>query len=131
MRNLFRLIREKFPGKKIGFPKIGAGLAGGDWSHIVEIIADELRGEKFTLVEYSKGAKDVTPPGSLTNHYGLDNEVLDSIIMPGHPPTETENIGEESKRLDRGTEKTKGKGWFDRNGKRWYVGGSQLNNSSV
>lgn len=53
VRNLFRLIRENFPGKKIGFPKIGAGLAGGDWGRIVEIIGEELRGEQFTLVEYS------------------------------------------------------------------------------
>jgi O-acetyl-ADP-ribose deacetylase (regulator of RNase III) len=39
-----------FAGKRIGYPKIGAGLAGGDWSIIEEIIDRELEGEDHTLV---------------------------------------------------------------------------------
>jgi O-acetyl-ADP-ribose deacetylase (regulator of RNase III) len=31
-------IRKTQPGKRIGLPKIGAGLAGGDWSTIAGII---------------------------------------------------------------------------------------------
>ncbi len=45
-------IKRDFSGKRIGFPKIGAGLAGGDWERIAEIIKTELAGEDLTLVEY-------------------------------------------------------------------------------
>ncbi len=47
-----RWIKERFPGKRIGLPKIGAGLAGGDWTIIAAIIDEELAGEDVTLVEY-------------------------------------------------------------------------------
>lgn len=36
----------------IGYPMIGAGLAGGDWSIISTIIDEELAGFNHTLVEY-------------------------------------------------------------------------------
>ena len=35
---------------RIGYPKIGAGLAGGDWSIIEKIIDEELQGTDHTLV---------------------------------------------------------------------------------
>ena len=38
--------------KKIGFPIIGAGLAGGDWNLIATIIDEETEGMDCTLVEY-------------------------------------------------------------------------------
>ena len=38
-----RSINKTWPGSKIGLPKIGAGLAGGDWDKIKEIIKTELR----------------------------------------------------------------------------------------
>jgi O-acetyl-ADP-ribose deacetylase (regulator of RNase III) len=41
-------------GLKFGLPKIGAGLAGGDWVRIEGIIESELKGEDVTIVEYSK-----------------------------------------------------------------------------
>ena len=37
---------------RIGYPKIGAGLAGGDWDTIAKIIDEELKGHNHTLVEY-------------------------------------------------------------------------------
>ena len=43
-----------FKGKKIGYPKIGAGLAGGDWDLISHIIHEELAGEDHTLVKNKK-----------------------------------------------------------------------------
>ncbi|MER8782100.1 hypothetical protein NKH60_12735 [Mesorhizobium sp. M1006] len=46
-------VKGKFAGKRIGYPKIGAGLAGGDWETIASIINDELAGEDHTLVEYA------------------------------------------------------------------------------
>jgi len=43
-----------FAGKHIGLPKIGAGLAGGDWERIKEIIQRELKDCKVTVVNYKK-----------------------------------------------------------------------------
>ncbi len=52
IRSCMRWIRESCRGKRIGLPKIGAGLAGGDWSTIEAIIQEELAGENVTIVEY-------------------------------------------------------------------------------
>jgi O-acetyl-ADP-ribose deacetylase (regulator of RNase III) len=52
VRMVMRNIKAKFPGKRIGYPKIGAGLAGGDWEIISRIIDEELDGEDHTYVEY-------------------------------------------------------------------------------
>lgn len=41
-----------YPNKKIGLPKIGAGLAGGDWNRIKNIIEDELNNMDVTIVYY-------------------------------------------------------------------------------
>jgi O-acetyl-ADP-ribose deacetylase (regulator of RNase III) len=35
-------------------PKIGAGLAGGDWNRIKKIIQTELKDCKVTIVIYNK-----------------------------------------------------------------------------
>jgi O-acetyl-ADP-ribose deacetylase (regulator of RNase III) len=43
-----------FAGKHIGLPKIGAGLAGGDWEKIKAIIQRELRDCQVTIVNYKK-----------------------------------------------------------------------------
>ncbi len=50
IRAAMRSIKKQFHGKKIGYPKIGAGLAGGDWSVIAAIINEELAGEDHSLV---------------------------------------------------------------------------------
>lgn len=47
---LFSALKKSFSGKRIGYPLIGAGLAGGDWSHIAEVINERLEGENHTLV---------------------------------------------------------------------------------
>lgn len=49
-------IRKSYGGKRIGYPMIGAGLAGGDWSVISAIIDEELAGERHTLVVYAPAA---------------------------------------------------------------------------
>lgn len=51
VRSCFRWIKQQHSGKRIGLPKIGAGLAGGDWARIAAIIEEELAGEDVTLVE--------------------------------------------------------------------------------
>jgi O-acetyl-ADP-ribose deacetylase (regulator of RNase III) len=49
-----RKINHIFEGKHIGLPQIGAGLAGGDWTRIKQIIQTELRDMDVTLVIYNK-----------------------------------------------------------------------------
>ena len=47
-----RRIKTQFSGRRIAYPKIGAGLARGDWARIARIIDEELAGETHTLVLY-------------------------------------------------------------------------------
>ncbi len=53
VRRLFAKIKAEFSGKRIGYPKIGAGLAGGDWQILAAIIDEELEGEDHCVVLYS------------------------------------------------------------------------------
>ena len=50
--SVFRLLKGDFGGSRIGYPRIGAGLARGDWEIISHIIDEALEGEDHTLVEY-------------------------------------------------------------------------------
>lgn len=52
LRSCFKAIKRDFSGKRIGYPLIGAGLAGGDWNLISKIIDEEFEGEDHTLVKY-------------------------------------------------------------------------------
>lgn len=52
IRSVMRTVKSRLLGKRIGYPKIGAGLAKGDWNVISQIIGEELDGEDHTLVEY-------------------------------------------------------------------------------
>ncbi len=49
---LFKKIKQDYAGKRIGYPRIGAGLAGGDWEEISRIIDRELAGENHSLVVF-------------------------------------------------------------------------------
>lgn len=49
-----RKINHNNKGKSIGLPKIGAGLAGGDWRRIKNIIETELKDMSVTIVLYKK-----------------------------------------------------------------------------
>ncbi|NUM34251.1 MAG: macro domain-containing protein [Candidatus Brocadiae bacterium] len=50
VRKCMRWIKQRYTGKRIGLPKIGAGLAGGDWNVIQKIIEEEQTNENVTLV---------------------------------------------------------------------------------
>lgn len=52
IRLAMKEVKRLFSGKRIGYPKIGAGLAGGNWGIIYPIIQQELSGEDHTLVIY-------------------------------------------------------------------------------
>lgn len=54
IRMCMRKINQLFPGKKIGLPKIGAGLAGGNWEIIRRIIVEELNKMDVIIVNYKK-----------------------------------------------------------------------------
>lgn len=47
---IFKSIAIDFNGLRIGYPKIGAGLAGGDWEIISKIIDKNLEDQDHTLV---------------------------------------------------------------------------------
>ena len=53
VQRLFKKVKLRFSGKRIGYPKIGSGLAGGDWERISQIIDKELAGENHSLVVYT------------------------------------------------------------------------------
>lgn len=52
--SVFRSVKQNFSQQKIGYPKIGAGLAKGDWQVIAPIIDRELINEDHTLVEFTR-----------------------------------------------------------------------------
>lgn len=52
VRSVMKAVKSRFTGLRIGYPLIGAGLAGGDWTIISQIIDEELLGEDHTLVEF-------------------------------------------------------------------------------
>ena len=45
IRAAFREVKLLYSGKRIGYPMIGAGLAGGDWAVISSIIEENWRGK--------------------------------------------------------------------------------------
>jgi O-acetyl-ADP-ribose deacetylase (regulator of RNase III) len=54
IRQVFRRLKQHYAGKRIGYPAIGAGLAGGSWAIIAAIIDEELAGENHVFVEWAK-----------------------------------------------------------------------------
>ena len=53
IEKIFTALKKQFSGNRMGYPKIGAGLAKGDWRIISKIIDKALDGEDHTLVELS------------------------------------------------------------------------------
>jgi O-acetyl-ADP-ribose deacetylase (regulator of RNase III) len=51
VRSAMKLIKQRFHGLRMGYPRVGAGLGRGDWGRIANIIDEELEGEDHTLVE--------------------------------------------------------------------------------
>jgi len=52
IRSCMKWIAQRYSGKRIGLPRIGAGLAGGDWNIIRKIISEETKNETITVVEF-------------------------------------------------------------------------------
>ena len=54
LRCVFKTINQDFPGKVIGIPKIGSGLAKGDWKVIEKIIQEECTSITIICVIYEQ-----------------------------------------------------------------------------
>jgi O-acetyl-ADP-ribose deacetylase (regulator of RNase III) len=52
IQSVMKEVKNQFHGLRIGYPMIGAGLAGGDWNIISSIIDNELEEQNHTLVIY-------------------------------------------------------------------------------
>lgn len=48
--DVLKKIKKEYNGKRIAMPKIGAGLAGGNWDDILNIIMRELNNQDVTIV---------------------------------------------------------------------------------
>jgi O-acetyl-ADP-ribose deacetylase (regulator of RNase III) len=55
IKSIFQAIKQQYSGLRIGYPAIGAGLAGGNWQTISNIIDEELIDEDHTFVVFDKG----------------------------------------------------------------------------
>jgi len=54
IREGLKKLKAAFSGTRIGLPLIGAGLAGGDWDIIRDIIINELTDENVTIVYFDR-----------------------------------------------------------------------------
>jgi O-acetyl-ADP-ribose deacetylase (regulator of RNase III) len=54
IRHVFQQLKHVYAGQRIGYPALGAGLAGGDWAIIAAIIEEALAGEEHVFVEWAK-----------------------------------------------------------------------------
>jgi len=54
IQRVFAQVKQDYAGKRIGYPMLGAGLAGGDWNQIYNIIRNELVSEDHTLVKFKQ-----------------------------------------------------------------------------
>ena len=52
MRRCMQWVSDNHFEKRIGMPRIGAGLGGGEWLKIETIIEDILRGMDVTIVQF-------------------------------------------------------------------------------
>lgn len=59
LKSCFVRLNDAIPGRHLGIPKIGAGLAGGDWPKIAGIINSVTPDIEITLVELDGSIRDV------------------------------------------------------------------------
>lgn len=58
--NVLKKINKDFKGKHIGFPEIGCGIGGGDWSIVRKLIDENTPDIKVTIVHYDEGIETVS-----------------------------------------------------------------------
>jgi len=52
VRSAMKLVKKRYTGRRIGYPRIGAGLGRGEWNRLSQIIDEELSDEDHTFVEF-------------------------------------------------------------------------------
>ncbi|MEZ0387019.1 MAG: phosphatase, partial [Verrucomicrobium sp.] len=52
VRNCMEWVAKTYEGSRIGLPKIGAGLAGGDWSTLRAIVEETFDQCEVTIVNF-------------------------------------------------------------------------------
>ena len=80
VKKVFKKLNIDFKGKHIAIPRIGCGIAGGDWSLISRIIYEECKDINITVFLYEK---DFMYPNSL--YYSMRDVVIDGhkVIFQG------------------------------------------------
>lgn len=69
VRSVFKTIASNYPNYRIAYPKIGAGMAHGNWDTINTIIKEELDGLDHTLVIFDDpNVPAVVPGGGMIQH---------------------------------------------------------------
>ena len=54
IRTALTIVKDKYSGRPFFVPRIGAGIAGGDWDRIKGIMEEVFEGEDLTIVTYDK-----------------------------------------------------------------------------
>lgn len=85
VRQVMRAVKASFSGLRIGYPQIGAGLGGGDWGQIAQIINEELAGENHALVRYQPQAAalatDAPEPSSPLIYTGIGSRKTPEDVL--------------------------------------------------
>lgn len=82
IRSAMKEVKKEFTGKRIGMPLIGAGLAGGDWTIIKQIIEEELGDEDVTIVALPVTAPSPTATASpITTAAPIQHNATGSISL--------------------------------------------------
>lgn len=82
---ILKTINKNYPGKTIGIPQIGAGLAGGNWDRIKTIIEENLPDLTVNIVYY--GTIPVSKPielsvGKEIKELASQNETAPNTLEP-------------------------------------------------
>lgn len=77
IKQVFEHVAGNFSDKHIAYPKIGAGLAGGDWELIYPLICEALSTCNHTLVEFDQtiASEQLYNRQSLQNYVNAGNKV--------------------------------------------------------
>lgn len=54
IQSCMQQVKQTFSGLRLAYPRVGCGLAGGDWQVVYPIILNALEGEDQTFVDYDE-----------------------------------------------------------------------------
>jgi O-acetyl-ADP-ribose deacetylase (regulator of RNase III) len=105
-------MKETFPSKKIGMPKIGSLRARGDWNVIFKIIEKVFcdPNDDVTIVEWEKN--DYNPKSSGDNNKSVVSPIISSLSIFNNPnttPMSTQDSDDKTKKNQVAVKKFHGK----------------------